>query len=165
MTAIRHYEEPTAGDKFLGSPFKPGDRVNTLKGTGTIYQSGAYDSWVVLDTTWDVRHVRTEFVTHLRNQANEKQRIEGVEPGYPTLGQLEGAGYEVTVVTNPALDLGDALRVREAIRNRIGPDGRNDWAEYRVISLWTKHDEHYNEHAVVKATRDEPKPYDPIGLG
>ena len=103
MTAIQHYKQAKAPGPFQTSPFKPGDRVKTLHGTGTVYQSGPYDSWVIFDVDWAVRHVRTEFTAHIPG------RIPGATPGYPTVAQLEAAGYELILLNEKWVTLADAL--------------------------------------------------------
>ncbi len=162
MTDIKQYEQPKASGWDQTSPFVYGDRVNTLLGTGTIYQSGAYHSWVVLDTDWAVHHVRTEFVVSLRDDDNEKLRLQGVEPGFPNIDQLRDAGYQlrnlVWITHNgQGLDLGQALSVRDAARSEFDEATQ---ATFRVISIGTE-----GKFTVVEATREEPEPYSPIGLG
>ncbi len=161
MSAIGHYRTPETPGWDQTSPFKSGDRVNTFLGTGTIYQSGAYDSWIVLDTDWAVHYVRTEFVASLRDQGGKDQRLDGVQPGYPTIDELEAVGYEVILLGGKTLTLGQALKDRDSVRRFAAMHFSQEKQDaLRVVSL-----EGYNEHLVVTATRDEPAPYSPIGLG
>ena len=150
------YIKATGPANLQVSPFTPGDRVNTLVGTGTIYQSGPYDSWIVLDTDWAVHYVRTEFVTHIPG------RIEGARPGYPPITHLEAAGYQVRdlvtfTLNGQGLTLSQALEIRESCREGHDPDTQNT---FRVAALGP-----FNAHTVVEATREEPEPYKPVGLG
>ena len=155
MTAIQHYQQPSVPGPFQTSPFKHGDRVKTPHGTGTIYQSGPYDSWVIFDVDWVVKYVRTEFIAHIPGT------IIGAVPGYPTVDQLEAAGYTVRdlvafTLNGQGLDLGQALGIRDASREGYNQDIQDT---FRVVSLGD------NKYTAVEATRVEPEPWVPVGLG
>lgn len=144
MTAIQHYKQAKAPGPFQQSPFKHGDRVKTLHGTGTIYQSGPYDSWVIFDVDWVVKYVRTEFIAHIPG------RIEGARPGYPPIAHLEAAGYQVEVLIEDTVPLHRAHEIRDT---------------YTHLPVRVAHVDGVNGYTVVSAVREEPEQWVPVGLG
>lgn len=150
MTAFEFNQNQKAAtpEKFNGSPFTPGDRVNTRLGTGTIYQSGPYESWVVLDEDWVVHFVWTDFLKRLPG------RIEGLQAGFPPIDHLRQAGYEVRLVDDEIRTLAAAGDLRRALEE-IHPG-----TTYRIVNLGD-----YNDYGVVEATREDLPPHQPRGIG
>ena len=81
-------------------------------------------------------------------------RIEGLQAGYPPIDHLRQAGYEVRLVDDEIRTLGEALDLRVALEE-IHPD-----TSYRVVNVGD-----YNDYNVVEATREDPPPHQPVGVG
>jgi hypothetical protein len=153
MPAFRFYQNQKAAapEHLLTSPFSPGDRVNTVHGPGTIYQSGPYESWVVLDETWEVTHVWTDFVARLPGEP-----LEGLQAGHPTLDQLIQVGYKIRQVDTKIRTLAEAAERKEYHKDRL------PFFTFRIAKVLP---DSIDEYVVVAVTRDEIPAYQPQGVG